>query len=51
MAGTLTPKQVANQKLSDLVERHKALEDKRKESKARSREYYRRLRDAGKVQD
>ena len=34
-----------------MVERHKALEDKRKESKARSREYYRRLRDAGKVQD
>ena len=33
------------------IEKHKEITKRREESKAKSREYYRRLRDAGKVQD
>ena len=51
MDGIQTRKQAADPKLSDIIERHNKLKEQREESKAKSREYYRRLRDAGKVQD
>ena len=49
MDGTLT---LTNTSQTDAAaERHKKLKEQSEESKAKSREYYRRLRDAGKVQD